>query len=398
VFGLYNRQISEVMRILISAGEASGETYGAMLLEALRRRVPEIECFGVGGERMRAAGCDTVVHARNVAVVGLAEVVSHLPRIYGEFRKLLREVDRPTTPARAKPAHAGGPDGRPDVAVLIDFPDWNFRLARELHRRGVPVVYYVSPQMWAWRPRRIELVKKYVRKMLVIFPFEEPWYRERGVEAEYVGHPLADLAEATPAAPSGPVVALLPGSRRQEFAMNIGAMLAAAQRLERSFCEFVLPVANTLDLAWVRSVLSRETRSHPLEIRLVSNARAALAMSRAAVVASGTATLEAALIGTPFVMVYRVSRLTWLLGRRLVNVPFFAMPNLIAGREVVPELVQDKFTAEQVAARLREIMADGPARARMLEDFAEIRRKLASPGPGTASDRAAEAILRAARL
>jgi lipid-A-disaccharide synthase len=366
------------MRILISAGEASGETYGALLIEALRRRLPDLECFGVGGERMRAAGCDTVVQARDIAVVGLAEVVSHLPRIYGEFRKLLRQVDR----------------RRPDIAVLIDFPDWNFRLARALHRRGIPVVYYVSPQLWAWRPGRIELVKKYVRKMLVIFPFEDAWYRQRGVEAEYVGHPLVDLPEVAPGASKGPLIALLPGSRRKEFAMNLGAMLDAARDLERNFCGFVLPVASTLDAAWVRSLVEAGTRGLRAPFHVVSDARHALAHARAAIVASGTATLEATLIGTPFVMVYRVSPLSWLVGRRLVKVPFFAMPNLIAGREVVPELVQADFTARNVVSRLREIMPDGPARARMLEDFAEIRRQLTVTGEGTASDRAAEAVLK----
>ena len=171
------------MRILISAGEASGELYGAKLMEALRRegarRSPQLalEFFGVGGERMQQAGCDLVVNANQIAVVGLAEVVEHLPRIFKLFRKVVAEAER----------------RRPDVAVLIDFPDFNFRLARELHKRGIPVIYYVSPQLWAWRQSRIELVRKYVRKMLVIFPFEEKFYRERGIEAEFVGHPLADL-------------------------------------------------------------------------------------------------------------------------------------------------------------------------------------------------------------
>ena len=165
------------MRLLISAGEASGESYGAQLIAALKKREPELDCSGVGGEAMRAAGCRTAVDAKDIAVVGIAEVATRLPKIWGEFRRLLRAVDAQ----------------KPDAAVLIDFPDWNLRLARELHARGIPVVYYISPQLWAWRPKRIEQIKRHVRKMLVIFPFEERWYRERGVEAEYVGHPLADL-------------------------------------------------------------------------------------------------------------------------------------------------------------------------------------------------------------
>src|SRR5919112_701732 len=162
------------MRVLISAGEASGEMYGAELLLALRRRVPDLHAFGVGGERMRSAGFKIVVESKDVAVVGLAEVVSHLPGIYGHFKRLLREVD----------AH------KPDVAVLIDFPDFNFRLAKKLNRRGIPVVYYISPQLWAWRKGRVKLVQKYVTRMLVIFPFEEEFYRNHGVEAQFVGHPL----------------------------------------------------------------------------------------------------------------------------------------------------------------------------------------------------------------
>src|SRR5437867_955484 len=169
--------------LLISAGEASGEFYGAQLIESLHRALPEkTDFFGLGGERMRAAGCEIVIDSKDVAVVGLAEVVKHLPGIYGKFHELLREVDR----------------RKPDVAVLIDFPDFNFRLARELHKRGIPVVYFVSPQLWAWRKGRIKQVQRYVSKMLVIFPFEEKFYADHGVNAEYVGHPLADLAQPTP--------------------------------------------------------------------------------------------------------------------------------------------------------------------------------------------------------
>src|SRR5512144_856377 len=219
------------MKLLISAGEASGERYGAQLIQALRRREPALDFLGVGGERMRTAGCRTEVDARDIAVVGLGEVITRLPRIWREFRRLVRAVDRE----------------RPDAAILIDFPDWNFRLARELHRRGIPVIYYVSPQLWAWRPERIELVKRYVRKMLVIFPFEEEWYRQRGVEVEFVGHPLAALARVRrwPARAQS-LIALLPGSRRKEVAMNLPAMARAARLLDADY-RFVLPLPGTLD-------------------------------------------------------------------------------------------------------------------------------------------------------
>ncbi len=370
------------MKLLISAGEASGEYYGAQLISALKKRDSSIECFGVGGERMRAAGCRLVVKAHEISVVGLAEVVIHLPKIWSEFRSLLRAVDAE----------------KPDAAVLIDFPDWNLRLARQLHRRGIPVIYYVSPQLWAWRPKRIEQIKRYVRKMLVIFPFEESWYRERGVEAEYVGHPLADLPAPGPAPPlRSPQIpiALLPGSRKKEIALNIPAMLHAARSLGNKY-QFIIPVASTVSAKWMVDLIHRVIGQDPgVNLKLESDARMVLSQARAAVVASGTATVEAALIGTPFVMVYRVTPTTWKLGRPMVTVPFFAMPNLIAGREIVPELVQDKFTPDNIVARMNEILVDGPARQTMLQGLREVRTKLAPPeGSSIASDRAAEAVLK----
>jgi lipid-A-disaccharide synthase len=377
------------MRFLISAGEASGEAYGAQLIAALRRRVPEATFFGVGSERMRADGFECVVDARDISVLGLAEVVSQLPKIYRKFRRLLRAVDQ----------------NRPDAAVLIDFPDFNFRLARQLHRRGIPVFYFVSPQLWAWRQGRIELVRKYIRKMLVIFPFEEEFYCTRGVDAEYVGHPLADVplpsqsrgnfAKQYGLDPKKQWIALLPGSRRKEVLMNMPEMLRAARLLTSEATdppfEFLLPVASTLNTAWMAEL----TAGEKVGIKLTNDAPATLLHARVGVVASGTATVEAALIGTPFVMVYRVSDLTWRLGRRLVKVPHFGMVNLIAGRGIVPEVVQSDFRAENVVAHLRELMPDGGARDRMLEDLAEVRNKL-HPGEKTsqtAADRAAGAIL-----
>jgi lipid-A-disaccharide synthase len=371
------------MKLLISAGEASGESYGAQLIAALKKREPALDCFGVGGERMRAAGCRVVVDAKDVAVVGLAEVVTRLPRIWGEFRQLLRAVEA----------------SRPEAAVLIDFPDWNLRLARQLHRRGISVIYYVSPQLWAWRPKRIGQIKRHVGKMLVIFPFEEGWYRERGVAAEYVGHPLADLpAPGAPPALRSPQIpiALLPGSRKKEIALNLPPMLQAARALGKQY-QFIIPVATTISSKWMVDSIHRAVGQDPgINLKLESDARTVLRQARAAVVASGTATVEAALIGTPFVMVYRVSPLTWKLGRPLVSVPYFAMPNLIAGREVVPELVQEKFTAENIVARMNEIIPEGAAREQMLEGLREVKQKLAPPaGAASASDRAAEAILSA---
>jgi lipid-A-disaccharide synthase len=378
------------VRILISAGEASGELFGAKLIEALRqegaRRSPQLalEFFGVGGEQMRQAGCELVVNAHEIAVVGLAEVVEHLPRIYQRFRKVVAEAER----------------RRPDAAVLIDFPDFNFRLARELHKHSIPVIYYVSPQLWAWRRWRIHLVRKYVRKMLVIFPFEEKFYRERGIEAKFVGHPLADLpllsiTRAEFAAEYGidadrTWIALLPGSRKGEVSRIFPKLLKAAQLLGPDYV-YIVPVASTLDVHWMTSFL--DSHSGP-PITFTNDARATLRHARVAAVASGTSTLEAALIGTPFAMVYQVAPLTWTFGRRLVKVDRFAMVNLIAEHDVVPELVQDGFTPEQVCAELQKVTPDGSARDAMLQGFDEVRHRLRpSDTEGSASERAARAVL-----
>jgi lipid-A-disaccharide synthase len=375
------------VRILISAGEASGEFYGAELMQALRRaaaRPQDLTFFGVGGEQMRAAGCELLVDAREIAEVGIVEVVKHIPTIYRRFRQVVGEANR----------------RRPDAAVLIDFPEFNLRLARALHKQRVPVIYYVSPQLWAWRQGRIERVRRYVRKMLVTFPFEERFYREHGIEAEFVGHPLADLpppsitreqfAAEYKLDAARPWIALLPGSRRGEVSRIFPVLLEAAQLLGRDYV-YIVPVASTLDLRWMTSFL--HGYSGP-PITFTREAPASLLHARAAAVASGTSTLQAALIGTPFAMVYGVAPLTWTLGRRLVKVDRFAMVNLIAGRDVVPELVQSDFTAQRVCTELRRIIADGEARQTMIAGFHEVRRRL-QPGKGSggASERAAKAVL-----
>lgn len=374
-------------RILISAGEASGELYAVGLMRALHRRLAAIEFFGVGGEAMQRAGCEVVVESRHLSVVGITEIVSHLPKIYSEFRKLVGEADR----------------RNPDAAIVIDSPAFNFKVAKELHARGVPVIYYVVPQLWAWREKRVQRFHKWIRKALVIFPFEEQWYRERGVDAEFVGHPLAEMpAPSTTRTdyaakhgldPEKQWVALLPGSRRKEVAMNLPELVDATGLLKvRSAdrpVQFVLPVAPNLPTSWV----AEQFAGAP--IRAVDDAATALGHARAAVVASGTATVQAALAGTPFVIVYRVSPMTWRLGRGLLKVPYVGMPNLIAGRQIVPELLQQEFTPERVAQELRPLLEDGPARERMIQDLQEVRQRLlAGTSSLPAADRAAEAVLR----
>jgi len=354
-----------------------------MLIPELRRLLgDDTQFFGVGGEKMRAAGCKTIVDSAKVAAVGITEVVKHIATIYREFF-------RTVSVARAH---------KPDVAVLIDFPDFNLRLAEKLHGMGVPVVYFVSPQLWAWKQRRIWRVKKFVGRMLVIFPFEESYYRERHVNVEYVGHPLADLP-LPPISRGGFAkqfgidrgklwIALLPGSRKKEVLLNLPVMLDATRSLGSEF-EYLVPVASTLARDWM------EQQTASARVHLVDDARAALLHSRAAVVASGTATVEAALIGTPFLMVYRVSNLTYAIGRRLVKVKNYGMVNLIAGRQIVPELIQANFTPENVGAHLRRLLPDGKPREEMIQNLAEVRNALRSVADSrgkTAVWRAAEAI------
>jgi len=375
--------------------------YGAQLIEALRRYAATIPTarvetgaspvqadsksrlafFGIGGDRMRAAGCDTVVDAKDLSVVGITEILSHLPKIWDLFRKLIAEADR----------------RKPDLAIVIDSPAFNWRVARQMKKRGIPVVYYVCPQFWAWRQGRVRLLRKYVNKALVIFPFEEKFYRDRGVDATFVGHPLADLPKPTITRndyaakhkldPAKPWITLMPGSRVKEVRMNLQAILESAAKLGTGY-EFLLPVAPTLDRSFFTSLIGAQP------IHLVPESLSALAHSRAGIIASGTATVEAAMMGTPFVMVYRVTPFTYFLGRRTVKVPHFAMVNLIAGEEIVPELVQHDFTAGKVVGRLNEIIPDGPARDRMIAGLKDVKDRL-SQADGEQlrpADRASEAI------
>jgi len=372
--------------------------YGAQLIEALRRAyahvgtaaidcpaerssaVSELTFFGVGGDRMRAAGCDTVIDAKDLAVVGITEILSHLPKILGLYKNLIREADR----------------RKPDLAIVIDSPAFNWRVARQMKKRGIPTVYYVAPQFWAWRQGRVRLLRDYIDKALVIFPFEEKFYRDRGVDATFVGHPLGELpnptitraeyAEKLRLDPTKFWITLMPGSRVKEVRMNLPTILESAAMLGSDY-EFLLPVAPTLDRGFLCSFIGTQ------QITLVPDALPALFHSRAGIVASGTATVEAAMMNTPFVMVYRVSPLTYVLGKPRVKVPRFAMVNLIAEEEIVPELVQHDFTAGKVVASLNDILPDGPARIRMLQGLAAVKARLRTPQAEHPADRAAEIIL-----
>lgn len=362
-----------VPKIFLSAGEASGEHYGALLISAIRALQPQAEIFGMGGCRMEALGCKRIVRSEDVAVMGIAEVVRHLPKIYREFHKLKQAVKA----------------DRPDVAILIDFPDFHLKMAHVLHEQGIPVIFFVSPQLWAWKKHRIRLVQRDVDRMLVIFPFEEPFYRQQGVNATYVGHPLADLPLPTISKeafareygldPSKDWVGLLPGSRAKEIQLNLPEMLQAIKKLQGpdEDYEYLLPTAPTLKestLAKLRTTLAQFSGKQ--KVTLVSDARAALFHAQASIVASGTATVEAALIGKPFVVVYRVAALTYAIASRVVKVPFVAMANLVAEREVVPELIQDDFSAENVVRHLRPLLHDQNRRTQMISDLATVANRL----------------------
>jgi lipid-A-disaccharide synthase len=374
---------------------------------------------------MESAGQQRIVRAEDVAHMGITEVLRHAPRVYGSYRRLVASIKQ----------------RRPSAAVLIDFPDVNLRLARELRALNIPVIYFVSPQLWAWKRRRLRWVQQRVDRMMVIFPFEETFYRNRGVNAAFTGHPLAELPLPTTSredyatkhslSTNRQWIALLPGSRTKEVHANLPEMLRAArvlaeqpqvpdillpkpdpnhplrveaisqvasqnERLAESFWQFILPVASTLDRSAIQVVIDQHQPLPP--IHLVPDAREALHHARASIVASGTATVQAAVIGNPFVVVYKVSPLTFRLAKRLVHYPPevwsggldahgnlpIAMVNLIAGRRIVPELVQDNFTAANIAQALRPLLDDTPQRAQMIADLAGLRQTLL-PSAGTSS-------------
>jgi lipid-A-disaccharide synthase len=375
--------------LLVVAGEASGDLHGARLLAELRRLLPGLGAFGLGGGELRAAGLEAVADSSEVAVVGVFEVLKVLPRVREVFAALLTEVDR----------------RRPRAAVLIDFPDFNLRLARQLKRRGIPVIYYVSPQVWAWRRGRVRTIARRVDQMLVLFPFEVELYRRAGVPVVHVGHPLVDevplLASAWDRAPAPgePLrLALLPGSRRGEIEALLPVMLAAAARLAAE-----LPIAVSVirapaipegvvaaHLAAFAAGTGRGVGAGGLAVRVVSEERfAAIADSHLALCASGTATLEVGLLGTPMVVLYRLASWTYLLARLLVRLPNFALVNLVLGREVVPELLQGEAEPERIAAEALRLLADPEARGRLRAGLAELRPRL---GEGGASARAARQV------
>jgi lipid-A-disaccharide synthase len=367
------------LKVLVSAGEASGDLYASLVVEELRRVRPDAEFFGSAGPRLRAVGVRTVVDAASLAVVGLAEVVAHIPRIWGEYRKLLDAAR----------------EERPDIAILTDSPDFHLRLSKQLKPMGIPVVYLVAPQAWAWRSGRVRTIRRTVSRLLCIFPFEEPFFRRHGVPASYIGHFLAGLVR--PALDretffrkhgfpgDRPLIAVLPGSRRGEAARHLPALQDAVDRLlGRKPVSFVLPASATAGAAFFRERIGKS----PVRV-IEGESWDAMAHADLALAASGTVTVEAALLGTPLVTYYRVTPASWMAGRWLVKVPFYSMVNLIAGREVVPELMQDRLTGPNLAAEALRLLEDMDARSRMKAGLAEVRDRLSGSGASPAARAAA---------
>lgn len=358
------------MRILVSAGESSGDMYAAQLVRSLREHRNGITFFGCTGPRLKEAGVETVIDTGKLAVVGLAEVVSHLPGIYREYRRLLRAIRR----------------NPPDAAILTDSPDFHLRLARHLKRLGTPVYYLVAPQVWAWRQGRVRQISERVKKLFCLFPFEQPWFRDRGVDAYYIGHPLAakvkprwtkrQFFERHGLCPNIQTIALLPGSRAGEARRHMPDVLGAAELLRRRFrLQFILGTPHGFAQRGVYSTF-RE-RISALSIKVIEDEPwDVLAHADVALAASGTVTVEAAVLGTPMVTFYKVTNLSWRAGRWLVKVPYLSMVNLIAGRLVVPEHIQTDMTPENLARSAATLLQEPGKAQQMRAELLQIKQSL----------------------
>src|ERR1700681_1591167 len=363
--------------LLLSAGEASGDMYAARLATALNQRA-DFALFGMGGPQMRAAGVDIVTDYSEVSVVGITEILSHLPSLIRTMRRLVDEAER----------------RKPAFAILTDFPGFHLRLARKLKRRGIKNIYYICPQFWAWRPCRVHIVCRRFSQALCMFPFEEKFYGDARVPVKFIGHPLVGAVHASldrqafcreqGLDPQKKIVTVLPGSRAAELRQHLPILREACLRIHReSFAQFVVAAAPGADAAFLREAWLAE-----LAVKIVlGQTYHALAAADAAIVSSGTATIEAALLDVPMVVIYRV---TPLLAKPLVRTPFYSMVNLIAGRRVVAELIQNDFTPERVAAEVLRLLNDQSAREGVRRSLAEVRQRLGPPG---AVERAADAIV-----
>lgn len=366
--------------LLIVAGEASGDLKAARLLGALKAQRPELRAFGLGGHELQAAGLEALAQSSEISVIGITEVVKILGRAREIFAELLDAVDK----------------RRPEAAILVDFPDFNLRLAKKLHEKGVKVLYYVSPQVWAWRKGRVRHIERYVDRMMVVFPFEEEFYRRHGVDVVYVGHPLMDEVAARhhawdddPTGKDGFRVALLPGSRRSELEVLLPIVLESARLLSKSArTHFQLMRAGTIG----PEELAPYLEASELDVEIVSERRfEAIANSHLALCAVGTANLEVGLVGTPMIAFHRVATISYLAGKLLVDLPHASIVNLLLNKSAVPELIQWQAKPELISAKSEELLNDRGLIADMRSDLAALRERM---GPGGASKRAADEVLR----
>ena len=374
-----NESVKRPKRVMIVVGEASGDLHGAHLVKALYRRDPTLEIFGVAGDGLKREGIKVIFDVDRLTGMGFAELAGNLKTIWQAYR-LLRKALR---------------EERPNLLILVDFPEFNLRLARLAKKSGIPVLYYISPQVWAWRKRRTQKIARWVDRMAVVFPFEVPLYQNEGVAVSFVGHPLLDLAYSSEPRertltqygldPSRQTIAILPGSRSREVAYHLPPMLEAADRLERqSKMQFILVRATTVERGILDGILEKAAVKVPIAEGNTYNVLHACDLVWAA---SGTATLETALMLRPMVIVYRLSWLTYALARLLVRVSHIGMVNIIAGESVVPELIQSDVTADKIVAESRAILQDPELRKRIVRKLSQVREKLGSPG---ASERVAE--------
>ena len=364
------------------AGEVSGDLHGAHLVQAIHRLDPEVQFLGVGGEGLERAGMKLLYSSRALSVVGITEVLPKIRSILKAFKILKQSLDRE----------------RPDLVILIDFPDFNLRLAKAAHRRNIPVLYYISPQVWAWRSGRVKQISRWVKKMIVFFPFEVPIYREAGVDVEWVGHPLVDIARPTLSRgeafrrfgldPGRQTIALLPGSRTGEITRLLPILLDSAQRLQKEIktIQFIIPLAASIPKAMMTPFIEKI----PVPFTLIEGQTYdVMNISELLITASGTATLEGAVVGTPMVIIYRVSMLSYWIGRALIHVDHIGLVNLVAGRRIVPELIQKEANPRRIAEEALQILKD-PARSQeMRRAMAEVRQHLGQPG---ATERAARIV------
>ena len=370
---------NSVKKVLLVTGEASGDQHGSHLVKHLKRCDPSLRIYGIGGEGLRKAGMEILFHAQELSVVGIVEVCARLPQIVKAFQTLKREI-------------VSAP---PDLLILIDYPDFNMRIAAVARKHGVPVLYYISPQIWAWRQNRVKKIARLVDQMAVVFPFEAAFYEQHGVPVQFVGHPLMDrevpvmdtqaLLQQFAMKSQWPIVGLLPGSRKSEIDRLLPVMLEAAVLMQKKFPEaqFIIPVAPGIR----EEDIKERIRRHGLAVTIVTNQlHQALHICHLVLVASGTATLETALMKKPMIIMYRIALLTYLVGRLMIRVPTIGLANIVAGRKIVPELIQGDASPQRVCQEAVSLLKDPRRMTAMENELARVGELLGSSG---ASERVA---------